>query len=737
MLIESIARYKVDTKKSPLPICSLKFSPTSLPLPANDYLVCSGNKVYILNHKLLSFTVCNSIPCSKLFVIDSPEAEDILAFDSIYQCTNITASSKEGCIYFEFDLMITIDEVLSDLRRMFESIKLDNGILTTGDVPFAENTFSRYKIKAADGELIVNSSLLKRRNVTGIYFNNNSVSTRLHMKKQETANQVNKKTLNITESTHKSIKTHRTVQEENIIRAIGQLNISDESLIQQLNHYRLANIKQIEEKLASAQMKKDSECFEYTNSDCYGIIAKEFLKEFEMNKYNFIRHSLIQSTETFYFTVFKVDCLVTVFVTRKFYNYTSLYNYLDNIEDIKSLLKIPDLNKNSEEGTIFIKYPEEIMPQFIDWKLYNPVILLNQKYNLPYFDCTEQLNLIFNYSSVMLEENEYSFIFLMKLKEILYPLRFPGLIISPLIESMKYLLSGPYSFIISSRSPVSVIDRLIFTCSTPVPTEKKPVPDKKRKKTTIAEKLLQNKEKYIFNLLQAKKSLQAVFEAPKLIEKYFLNEPTRFKVDYIYDLQKREVVFLKGAYLNLGDALNLWMLIYPEQIDLEQLSRKRCVNSEFLCRRACIDNNFDLISRLITGLEENKPIKVKRQQGMSSIARRIIKGQHRSLMRKSSQVDILRTIGSSYNIFKVKINFGEEIKVIRSRKRFTEMVDYKGKRHRLLRVDDIIGCLESGYSDEQVEASILANIKWFDLAMETDKASHVGMSSEKKLVMYI
>lgn len=179
------------------------------------------------------------------------------------------------------------------------------------------------------------------------------------------------------------------------------------------------------------------------------------------------------------------------------------------------------------------------------------------------------------------------------------------------------------------------------------------------------------------------------------------------------------------------------MLIYPGKVDLESLSRKRCVNSELLCRRACIDNNVNVISKLVADLEKKRRVVIRKQRGLNAIGRRLIKGQYKSLMKKATLADVLRTIGSGHSVFRVNINFEQEIKVIQSRKSFATFVEYKGKRHRLLRVDDIIGCLESGYKDEQIEASILANMKWFDLAVEEDKEKSEKASSGKNYVMYI
>lgn len=725
MLIELISRHNAKTSGMLFPISNVAFKRLSEPILETDLLVASEYQIPVFSGWILYFNILPDQSSGwkqwKAFSFEKMNETSpflppfqITAFDSVYPCTNILAVYNGEClnyVLFEFAVDQKREHVLKDLKRMQPDLSLEDESL--GPSKRKKQGYSMYVIKAVDGDIPVDISALKRENTTGMYLNKNKVM-------------------------------------EDLSSAIESVEVDSQipAIDMKLDNYKLRSTSDIISIIEKTEinentgMDRDIPEFEYSNNSDYEILVKAFLKELQPSRYNFIKHCLIQSIETFYFIFIKINDQVTVILSRRLYNFIGLYNYIETHEGmLLELLEIPDLNLPSEAGSILLKLdgnPVDILP-------------LNCKYEIFNFNCINQLELILDYSAVALEENAGTFWFLIKLKEILCPLVFPGLILSPAISNMKYLLDGPYPFIISSEKEVRLDNKLIFTCSSPtwkacktwkIESRKKPhqcsikfrdrlaelIKGTETKVKSRARSILEGKMEYVDKLLATKFNLDkfpGIFEASFLIEKFFLNQAKIFPINYEFNISQGCVDIKRGAYLNMSDAVSLWLQIYPGAINLEKLFRKRWISLEFLCRRACIDGNTGLVKKILKksvylpGGSEFHKNKSKRGRMKCRITAYRRYGRKRRFYtpRQETCRDILQTICSGLSILDVKMDLVGEIKVVEIRTSYSSLLEYQGGVYRLMRIEDIIGCLQRNYQDDRVIASILAYFTVFNLPL--------------------
>ncbi|ELA42192.1 uncharacterized protein VICG_00835 [Vittaforma corneae ATCC 50505] len=764
MLIEALCRYQIETNRESFPISNVGFKKLTDPMCENDWLVALEHKIHMFSGRIMYFNTSSTIDTHRVFSIEETITNKHIefpftvgTFDSVYPCTDIFAiehpdkkhnASMHHIIVFEFAVNLTKEEALKEAKRMQPGLYFKNDVLTSSRWPtHNRNSHSQYIIRALDGDIPVDISVLKRENVTRMYFNANTVELDLSQYSQD-----NILSNDIFGGDASSSHENSTFCSDNL-----QLKSTVE-IINQMENIKIfdnesAKIGRADQRHTHSSNEDASVLFEHSNDSGYITLIKAFLKDervFNWSKYNFIRHCIIQSVDTLYFIFFKVKDTVTVVLSRRLYNYIALYNYIISSEGINTtLLNVPDLNveNNSENNG---------SASLIEGDSSNT---LNFKYKIPDFDCLSQAELITKYSAIVLEENTYSFWFLIKLKEILHPFKFPGLVLSPTIRNMEYLLNGPYPFLVTSKEEIQLDGKLVFTCSTPIPTStvkkrrcRSSVNTKGKssnvsmksltgrlgrtisgtisgftKSTSRSKSILNKKGEYIHYLLSNKKKIEhfpTVFHASTLLEQYFVNEPKRYPVDYIFNIVTGNVSFKRGNFLNLSDAVSLWMMIYPGKIDLECLIRKRWINLEYLCRRACIDCDVSMLRRIIEKAEgkasgkTKKPlfkIRMSKRYRIYRMLRRICsKYRHKCLL------DVLQSIYAG-SILRINLSLNDGVR-IREGQLYSTAIEYKGNAYRLMRIEDIISCVESKYHSEQIDASIIAYLTHFNLPFYDSKS---------------
>lgn len=719
MLVEALCRYKINIRQDASAISNIKFINCDDPLTDETYLVHSESKIPFFGNKILVFEAdCKS---SNVFEIEFESKENISfnyekyavdfisnvrSFQSIYPCTGVSAIFNVNgfdCILFEFSVKKKKDQIVSSLKKLKSGLYEDDGILYSSSEthPSYEKKTSKYVIKAEDGNIPVDIDILKRENLTGLYFNNN----------QDVSSIGNRYNEPISDDINKSIA--------NAVNVIGsEKPLMDEISVDSINTV-ITNANPDTNINTSVEI-----VFEYFNDKSYVVLIKSFINEFTYSRFSYIKHCIL---DTLYFIFIKIYDEITVIVSKKLYNFIPLYNLMESI-DCRLILNVPDLNPHTSSGYVQMIFDDK---------------QCNFKYKIPDFECEKQIELIFKYSYVMVEETPRTFWFIAKIHELLFPMRFPGLILSPLISDMMYLMDGPYPFLISSNQVVELKDRPVFVCESPQwntsrKTDhaiKKPKMMKKwtgkltrqiltklsYKNTSKLEirSLTSKKQEYIRSLLFSKKIKDGIpdtFEAPTLIERCFLNESRYIPVRYSYNLDKNTVKFDTYNRMNMTDAVSLWLMIYKGPIDLVKLLNKRWIDLEFLCRRACIDNNVSVVRRILNRISNGS--RMVYRGGIAVLARRkFLRWNNKPFnMNACSVLQSLNRNNKLYDISLYDIN--NKVNVSVDRKRYVTTFKYQNETFKLLKLEQIIACLEAKYINNQVYGSILAYLQYFRLSLD-------------------
>lgn len=853
MLIEAICGYKVELGSEVGSIEEIRFVDLGTPLTDRDCIVSRDGLVAVFDGQILVFRVSGSIrddrrncgtdpsvlPGSvpKVFSVeceanipntaDSGTKKDtrnvIREFESIYPSTDIHYTADSFVFVLEQPSR-TVKQIISELRRLHPALSRRNGRYVTGN-PEGRNM---YIVRGVDGEIHVDISVLKRENVKGLYHNDNSSSLCLignnEISDMEKTDYVEKDALN--DSFPGSTETVRSVMDSS-------------------------------ERLEAI--------FEFSRSTDYTVLIKAFLRRLKPSRYCFVKHFYIQSIDGFYFTAFKIERIIVLIMSRKLYDYTKLANILhlfcqelvvsgmfldkkckghdrlknasqpgSKIGDFCTLcLSIPYL---SQDGPLAITYEGESL--VARYKVKDAGKML-----------TPILRSLFECDGVVLEEDENSFWNIQAIVNSLDPLKFPGLIVSPLSDEMRYLLEGPYPFIVSSEEWVEPENKCIRAFRLPVnsgrgidekpdfhsgPTscrgcgtlchEEAPNPKNAKDITHMLQKklhknsrivrslrsvikglagigkkentgsrvdlFLKDKEKFIDTIVSTKsryflphgqkfsfgifssgsrsdlssgQAFPASFDAPTLIEKYFINEIKPFSCTYTFDLSGG-VEFFPHARMSMRDALSLWMMIYPGEVDYESLLKTKDCNIMYLARRACIDRDVETVQRILRRVSRSngvlKPWRSKeacklRRSEQGRCNRGIPKSfsplvrvytskrpDYSSQFRMSMKLnDVLSVIGSydEWNLHEINSRlFGTshneadlsegsalakpqdgDIKIVECLD--SARVYYKDSVYDLMTLENILGCIHNEFYNEQLRASVLAYLQEANLPARPSK----------------
>lgn len=675
MLIELVCKYLIeDTTKDFTKeiVVNVGFKGLEEPILEDDYLVNFKDDIFILNDRIVYFNTTNTSSTNiynyKGFQIENMNGNyQISIFESIYPCTNIR---------YESDHII------------FEHTDINNNHLDNinNNINISNNEFSRYVLNTDKGKIEITKEYLTLTNRSN---RNDYDNTNL-------SNNTNRNNNSDTINNDNNINNSNNRNNNNI-----NINISNNN-----NNIDNINIKTV--------------IYEHFNKKEYSNLIIEYLKELNQSKFNFTKFCLIQSVDTFYLSIFKIQNQITAILSRELYNFIPILK-----NDFKFLLNIPYFNCNIRKI--------DLIP-----------------FKIPNFDLYNQYNLILNYSCVKLEENKYSFWFLIKIKEILFPLKIPGLILSPLISKMEYLLEGPYSFIISSKKDIKS-SRLIFNCSTPSFSTFKYFYN-----SIDINNLLIKKYKLVLKCTNFDK----IFPSPLLIEQYFMNEPKRITGECNINICNKSIEFRRTNYLNLRDSVSLWLMVYKEKVDLEKLIKKRWINLEYLIRRGSIEKDLTIIKRILKSSiksdnDKNRYDKISNnKKDISKSNKSNIKSDRSNRSNKSNIFGRSNKISKShrnniknnrkfykfytktrksynFNNFNILQSVGHQsflklnseilkgnVKILIPKKRtFSTIFEFKGNVYKLMKIEDILMCIESDYLEDRIIGSILVYFNYYDLSL--------------------
>lgn len=699
MLLEGICKYEIEVNNQIENISKVRVIKVGMAITENEYVLADEDGVVVQENRIVIFRTDKR--SSKVFEIINyindgnqklhpPEKCKIDESLSIYPTTNILFANSRIHFYFEQPCR-TCKDLLLELRAKHPKLtKTKKGIYFIDGVK--ENTTkSRYIIKAKDGEIEVDISVLKSKNVTGLY--------------------CIRKIANIGDL--------RRIDNEEIDRVnVDNTSALDESK----DNEKLKNNEKLNDKVNEILETK----FEFVNSQKFLILIRVCLRHFTWPRYSCFKHSLIQSLDTFYFTFLKIEKTVVVIVSRQLYDFTLLFNFM--IEDQSQAEKMLHLPLLSTRGIKSVTFRDKSLIKKYNFNR----ISKHLRHAAMAFDT---VNGIFP-DKIVIEHNEYSFWCIQRIILLLKPMTFPGLIICSLLKEMNYLLNGPYPLIIS------IEDGAILEEFTRKQENTRCLILSSRKNTQIFNNssfLGYEKKDIISKILKSKiKSLNSkipinaiVFPNSNTIIKYFLNQVKSFDCVYSFNLQDGISFFnntLRGnttdkkdltgsikrhenPFFTYENALSLWLMLYPYEIDYSAVVKENRFSLLFLLRRACIDNNKNLINQILFLYANEGFLKEKPFYDLQFSPEYVLN-------------DILMTIGSYdrwVEIEKSRYLKDIEVSICSS---FYFICDQK--KYEILSIDNILGCIQHGVFNIQVHGSVMAYFKEYDFPLDCSKIEDPG-----------
>lgn len=663
MLIEGIGKYEVIQSQETFSISGIEPFALGMPHIKEDFILCDSDSIalfksysLVLKHKKIEFNQ------PRVFKFKSKQSDNnkafpfkIQSFNSIYHCTN--AFIRSDFLIFEFDQQTkNMQSIINEIEDLNGPLSCINGIHSLRD-------------EIID-DLTKNCSELKT-----FY---------------------------------------------KIICSDGELNVSFQSLLNSTDRAIKINKEPAnnhnENSVKSPQIK--SVVFEQFNSLAYSTLAKAYVNDIKFAKYNYFTHAILKNFDTFYFTILKIGNYVTVIISKKLYDFTKIFNLINQPSDlnnkdllIKNLTKIPDLH-----GNVAISYQN--------------IKSMNLKYNVPKAIFNEIVDLSNLRISIQVKSNALndSFWFIRSFEEQIYPLTIPGLVASPLLQEMKYLLNGPYPSIFSHEkyidgfTTVSVQWESIINSS--LKNEESLWNSYIQQSPHLPDKSIRNmKDRYISTLLKTKKlvtnEFPICFESSFLLEKFYLNEPIKYKANYSYDLLTGKIEFQRSGKLNKKDALSLWMMIYPGELDLERLFNNKNVDLVVLCKRACLQKDLKMIKMILKKVDRINGSDLKIESKFTVISNiRTLFWKRMPIYYKTSQRmqdKVLKAIELDPKLFNLPLNESENVEI-----NLGNRFKFRGELLNILRIDDLFACLSQEFLTNQVIGSIHAYLTYGNLPFPND-----------------
>ena len=656
-----------------------------------DNFVCKTKQKLSLNYKLnqeINFKKIDDLKIEKSYPFE------IHATDSIYHCTN--ALIEEDTIIFEFDRSeYSSHNILKELENINGKMIIRNQVYYLEYEPMeSENEAMQivYVIKCCDANIKVSFEVLNKK-------------AKLVIPKKK--------------FNHK-LKGRNTKEFE-----------YNHLLDQNKSHMKIKNI-----------------IFESYNVPGLSKLAKTYLKDCESSKYNFFKYALLQSSNVFYFIILKVNNTVTIIVSRKLYDFTNIFNIL-SIETKNQILKIPDLNFDHNSGSIAIsqgKYKNLVKKFNIPKCFFNELLdMANQSKKVQLLSNFSHQNSLFN----------NSFWFIKAFQDQIYPFKFPGLILCPMLDEMEYLLNGPYPIIFSSNKNFMKYSKITVNFNDKInknstEKEKKPIENfwARRIEQINSENLVTctsflhfnglnrkhdskrncflSKTQYISLLLNIKKeSLNKFplnFHSSYLLEKLYLNEKVIFDCNYTYDIETEYTDFPQSARLNFKDSLSIWMMIFPGDLDLRKLLNTRSIDLGILCKRACFQKDIATLNSIIQKAEKHFLSKLK----VKTIRFLFYKRQNlKSKKGLKMLISVLKSIENVSGLFSVTIDKSINITIEKpKRNKLNSTFIYKEQRYKLMKLKDILTCLQNNFITDRVIGSICAYLNYGNLPFPSESLNY-------------
>lgn len=336
---------------------------------------------------------------------------------------------------------------------------------------------------------------------------------------------------------------------------------------------------------------------EFSNSEDYIHIVRNYVKDLRLFGHSFIEHALLKNQHTLFFTFFVVHLdettEIVVLMTRQLFAMVGLFNHINNYA---KLINIPYFYKSKCE-------------------IIDGTTKLINKYKLKPGRIRKIVSIVGSGQNIVLSGTKSAFWILVYAMEVLSPLEFPGLIALPIKKELAYLLAGPYHFI-ASLDDSSILGSLVsLNFKEYVADEFMAVNGKSLEHSEISIPHFgdaDKKKKYLRGLLHQRLDTEirfplSPFKRSNLVEQYFIEMPFYHKFTSVYEINTCRILF-PPVYLYDEDPLPLWLIIFTGSIDYDILLQERWSWDiyGYMVRRACIDRDQANLSKILKYLEMNK-----------------------------------------------------------------------------------------------------------------------------------
>lgn len=675
----------------------------------------------------------------------------ITEFACLYRTASVVFKDGEftGKIEMGDKTICSILGVLTDLNGELEQI---DGVYGKSESQPGENKVeneknkigSFYLIHASDGTIKIDSQLLEAKEDLGDLNSNFSERCSLGVCKSE-----ENSTLLFEENSTLRFEENSTLRlDDNSTLRLDESSPDNYTLLEASQDNIQPDVKnscENEQRSAEEVSTNEDACFldrvlcdglsnsnnilyEHSNKVDYIFLIRKFIKDIRPKGHSFIIHFYLCNQFPLYFTVFSIQkddgfVELSVFLAKKLFNLVLLFNYIHSHED--SVQKFLGISCFSN-GQFFLAHKNQD---------------LVVKYKLQHYRIQKLVDAIFLNHNVMIEHTPHTFWIIMFLLESMFPLKWPGLIISPINPEMLYLLDGPYRFVISIGADLTVgVDRVgsgVYFSSDELKIQNgKMAPNSYRiDAQNYAEYLLLQKLDNTFAF-----PLKFTCENHEHIGYAHLHEASEESVDYVYDLDEG-LVFLPRAYLYNENPLRLWALFFPGELDYDALLEADKELLPYLAKRACMDKDQDSLLKIVSKLKLcDHDIMVQTLQNIcnyDNVVKRLlydlnvcnikvinvcecnkarIKKQH--LHSKDLFCDkksnIRHFINDKTEPRVPKISLKEFVCKTQACKKYT-LLFLNDFYYDLLCVNNLLALMDLGYMNEQIYCSIVAYIYFNDL----------------------
>ncbi|KAI4290818.1 hypothetical protein PAPHI01_0092 [Pancytospora philotis] len=459
-----------------------------------------------------------------------------------------------------------------------------------------------------------------------------------------------------------------------------------------------------------------STVYEHANKEDYACLVRELVRSLELKPRPCIVHMLVNKQSRFYFTVVLTRdgdaMLATAYMTRTLFNPALLHNYLtDAPHEISRVLSV------------------SFFPCSFFFLSSNGCELTTE-YALQACASPELVQSLRSGANVVMEHSPCAFWMLADAFRSLQPLAWMGLAMVPMIDSMLYLLHGPYNFVVSaapsllSRLSEFKYDRINTAIHGSQSLDKS---DECANAAAYAAQLQ-------FTKLGSSLAFPLQFRSSRMsrLENFYLDQPPELLCNYVYDLSNG-FVLLPRVYAPDERPEGLWALVFDGELDYDALLLLSPDIFPLLAQRACADRDHAALVKIVEQARTLPVVSLVRVLERVSRFNTSLRGAL-DVAPPSAGIHIANVCAcskkqSKEQIARTETANGAEFTVVdcfcadTGCKRHTKF-RYRKTWYDLISVDNLIALVYGGHMSDHVRCSMAIYFCYFNLPVD-DRASPV------------